>query len=260
MRVEFSKYHGCGNDFILIDARANEPKLTAEQISTLCHRRFGIGADGLILLTADPAFDFGMVYFNSDGQEGSMCGNGGRCITAFANRCGIVKASYHFIAADGPHDSFLIEDGAVRLKMKDVAAIERADGRIFADTGSPHVVEPVKGLDSIDVLTIGRSIRNSTFFYRNGTNVNFVEVVDAGLRVRTYERGVEDETYACGTGVTASVLAAAALGWIPATSTGCPVETKGGRLAVSFDRDGSSFRNVWLEGPAVHVFDGVLEL
>ncbi|MFM2135515.1 MAG: hypothetical protein RL021_915 [Bacteroidota bacterium] len=260
MNVNFSKYHGCGNDFILIDAREPFPVLSGERIAQLCNRRFGIGADGLILLTTEDGYDFRMVYYNADGGRSTMCGNGGRCITAFAQQLGLRGPHYRFMAEDGPHEADLLNNGAVCLKMKDVEKVGEIGGRIFLDTGSPHVVEVVDGLSDFDVCLQGRSIRNSAPFKEKGTNVNFVERDADGIFVRTYERGVEDETLSCGTGVTAAALAAAHRGWIAADSSFCAVRTPGGALRVRFRRSGDGFSDVWLEGPAVHVFDGSFSL
>lgn len=260
MTLNFSKYQGCGNDFILIDARESIPELSRERIAQLCDRRFGIGADGLILLTLEAGFDFRMVYYNSDGGRSTMCGNGGRCISAFAHRIGMTGSKYRFVAEDGPHDAELLSDGVVRLKMRDVEEIREIDGRFFVDTGSPHVVEQVTGLSVHDVYAEGKSIRQSPPFAVLGTNVNFVERENGGIHVRTYERGVEDETLSCGTGVTASALVAAAHGWIAPDSSACSVRTSGGDLRVRFKRKDRGFCDVWLEGPAQHVFDGTVRL
>ncbi|MFM2207135.1 MAG: hypothetical protein RL213_1110 [Bacteroidota bacterium] len=260
MTLHFSKYQGCGNDFILVDARSSVPALSREQIAALCDRRYGIGADGLILLCDETGFDFRMVYFNSDGGLSSMCGNGGRCITAFAVRCGIEGTHFRFLAADGPHESHLLADGTVSLGMKDVAAVTERGGKIFTDTGSPHVVVPVEGLADYDVYRHGRAIRQSGPFLSEGANVNFVETSDDGIFVRTFERGVEDETLSCGTGVTAAALVAADRGWISGEAGECSVRTRGGDLRVKFTRKGDGFTEVRLEGPAVHVFDGSITL
>ncbi|HSK12946.1 MAG TPA: diaminopimelate epimerase [Phnomibacter sp.] len=256
MNLPFAKYQGTGNDFILIDNRSKLFDLTQDQIERLCHRRFGIGADGLMLLENETGYDFKMVYYNSDGKEGSMCGNGGRCITRFAYDLGIHKEMYHFIAIDGPHAASIETNGTVRLKMKDVPAIEMHTTFDFVDTGSPHVVKLVPEISEYDVVGEGRSIRNSPKYKEKGVNVNFVKRVnESGIFVRTYERGVEDETYSCGTGVTASALVHAHndLGFNHVS-----VETNGGHLYVEFDRTGeTSFENIWLAGPAVKVFEGV---
>jgi len=255
MKLSFSKYHGTGNDFILIDNRNGAAVLTTEQIEKLCHRRYGIGADGLMLLENAEGYDFKMVYFNADGKEGSMCGNGGRCIVRFAHDSGILKSEFSFIAVDGPHDASLEMDGTVRLKMKDVEQVESHTTFEFLDTGSPHVVKHISGIETFDVVTEGKAIRNSNHYRENGVNVNFVEVLeDDRIYVRTYERGVEDETYSCGTGVTASALVNA---HNERGFNHVDVKTNGGLLYVEFEKAGdASFRNIWLAGPATRVFSG----
>lgn len=259
MTITFSKYQGTGNDFILIDGRQNPVLPTGEQIARLCHRQFGIGADGLMLLTQEEAHDFRMIYYNSDGKEGSMCGNGGRCITKFAYDCGIRRDEYHFIAIDGPHIAIMEENGLVRLKIKDVNRVESHKTYEFLDTGSPHVVKHVQDISLLDVVAEGRAIRYSDYYAREGVNVNFVQVVDDNtIAVRTYERGVEDETLSCGTGVTACALVNAH------NENGfnhIEVETNGGSLYVEFEKTGeTSYTNIWLAGPAQKVFDGTILL
>lgn len=255
MTISFSKYQGTGNDFVLIDNRSGAVHLTTKQVADLCHRRFGIGADGLMLLENEPGFDFKMVYYNSDGNESSMCGNGGRCITRFAYDCGIRKPEYLFLAVDGPHAA-TIEDHLVRLKMKDVLKVDHHATYSLVDTGSPHFVKSIVDLRNHDVVAEGRQIRNSDRFREKGVNVNFVEQIDeSGIFVRTYERGVEDETYSCGTGVTAAALLNAH------NETGfnhVDVTTLGGKLYVDYDKDEEHFTNIWLCGPAVKVFDGTV--
>lgn len=256
MQLPFSKYHGTGNDFILIDNREENFTLTQPQIEKLCHRRFGIGADGLMLLEVAEGYDFRMRYFNADGNEGSMCGNGGRCITRFAHDKGLSKSEFHFLAVDGPHDASIEMNGNIRLKMKDVPDYEMHTSFDFVDTGSPHVVKQVPGLEDYNVVEEGRNIRNSAKYKDDGVNVNFVQVVNEfKIFVRTYERGVEDETYSCGTGVTASALVNA---HNERGFNHVEVETNGGMLSVQFDRtDERSFENIWLVGPAVKVFEGI---
>ena len=187
-----------------------------------------------------------------------MCGNGGRCIVSFARSCGIVRDHYRFRAADGFHEAVFLADGTVRLRMSDVESIREVGGKTFTDTGSPHVVEQVHGLDAMDVFSAGRLIRNSAPFVVEGTNVNFVELAADGMHVRTYERGVEDETYACGTGVTAVALVAASKGWIDSRAGACSVRTRGGWLRVCFQKQGAGYSDIWLEGPAVKVFEGTI--
>jgi len=258
MTITFYKYQGTGNDFVIIDNRANTVSLTTEQVKYLCDRRFGIGADGLMLLTERLGYDFEMVYYNSDGREGSMCGNGGRCITRFAYDMGVYKEKYHFMAVDGKHEAILGEHGWVHLKMKDVAGIENHHGDAILDTGSPHYVKSINDVMNMDVYRTGKEIRYSKDFEAAGINVNFVENDGQKIIVRTYERGVEDETYSCGTGVVAAALVFAH------NENGfnrIEVQTKGGRLAVEFDKTGEqSFENIWLCGPAAFVFKGEISL
>lgn len=262
MNLVFEKYHGTGNDFILMDDRENKLQLSREQIEFLCHRRFGIGADGLLLLRTNDSYDFEMVYYNSDGLPGSMCGNGGRCIAAYAFKKGIVKSNMRFIAADGPHEAEIISSDPmeVRLQMSDVSVIEKSPDFYFLDTGSPHVVKFLQDVDKLDVVAEGRKVRNNDRFREKGTNVNFLEDKGAEIFVRTYERGVEDETLSCGTGVTASALAAAMKGILKAGAENCNVRTPGGLLRVHFNSTETGFNQVYLQGPAQFVFAGTVKL
>lgn len=255
MQLRFYKYQGTGNDFILLDNRKNELQLTRGQVAYLCNRRFGVGADGLMLLELEPGADFKMVYFNSDGNESSMCGNGGRCISAFAKKIGLINDRAKFIAIDGLHEA-VIHDGFVSLKMNDVKSIEKTDDFYFVNTGSPHYVRFVEGIDDFNVNLEGKKIRNSARFIEEGTNVNFIEKKEDSVFVRTYERGVENETLSCGTGVTASALVAAVSGSASGKNY-CKISTLGGELRVKFDKVlESNFYNIWLEGPAEFVFEG----
>jgi diaminopimelate epimerase len=259
MHIQFYKYQGTGNDFIILDNRNNTYSFTKEQISFLCHRRFGIGADGLMLLNTHPAFDFEMVYFNADGGESSMCGNGGRCLVKFAADRGIIKRDYRFLAIDGEHEASIEIDGTVALKMKNVRHVRYEHGDFVLDTGSPHYVHLVNDVAYIDVVAKGRQIRYSDAFKAEGINVNFVQQTDEPdkIIVRTYERGVEDETFSCGTGVTAAALVCYH------NENGynrVEVDTKGGHLGVEFDKIEDSFQNVWLIGPAVKVFEGAVTI
>lgn len=260
MTLRFYKYQGTGNDFILADNRDNKySSLTTDQIRRLCDRRFGIGADGLMLLNEKPGYDFEMKYFNADGREGSMCGNGGRCITKFAYHLGIHRSEYKFIAADGDHEAEIDTDGTVSLKMKDVDNIQKVHGDFILNTGSPHYVKLVSDVMELDVYKKGRDIRYSKEFEQEGINVNFVEQTnDDKIIVRTYERGVEDETYSCGTGVTASAIICYH------NENGfndVEVKTLGGTITVEFDRlENDQYVNIWLCGPAEKVFDGTVEI
>lgn len=260
MTLEFLKYQGTGNDFILIDNRHdNFDKNDTKKIAFLCHRRFGIGADGLILLeeSSEENVDFVMTYFNSDGNLSTMCGNGGRCITAFAKRLGIIDHEAIFRAVDGLHEA-KIENGKVELKMQDVSRIKRLEDHLFVDTGSPHVVLFRDKIDSINVYENGKAIRNSPAYIAKGTNVNFVEMVNGNtMKVRTFERGVEAETLSCGTGVTAAAIGAYFTH--QTKSTEIDVQTPGGELSVRFKQVGNIFSDVWLTGPATMVFKGIYE-
>lgn len=260
MIIPFYKYQGTGNDFILIDNRDKRITLTQEEVAFMCHRRFGIGADGLILLELEAGVDFRMVYYNSDGNTSSMCGNGGRCITAFAKYLKVIDNKARFIASDGLHEAFIDQDGQVSLKMQDVKQIEMGEDFFFLNTGSPHYVKFVENIEQFDVFNQGRAIRNSERFFEEGTNVNFIEKREEELFVRTYERGVEDETFSCGTGVTAAALVAAVNG-ISTGKNNCLIQTKGGNLEVSFEKVlEQNFYNIWLKGPAKLVFQGSIQI
>jgi len=259
MQLSFYKYQGTGNDFILIDNRSGEISLSSEQVKFLCDRRFGIGADGLMLLELEPGSDFKMVYYNSDGNPSSMCGNGGRCITAFAKHLGIINNSAKFLAIDGLHDATIDENEIVSLKMQDVKNVEVGDDYFYLNTGSPHFVKFINNVGSFDVKNMGALIRYNERFKAEGTNVNFIERLEDNLFVRTYERGVEDETYSCGTGVTAAALVAAIKG-VSNGKNNCLIKTLGGELEVKFERVlEQNFYNIWLIGPAQKVFNGTIE-
>jgi len=254
----FYKYQGTGNDFIIIDNRhlifdKNDTKL----ISILCDRRFGIGADGLILLENHDECDFTMVYFNSDGNESSMCGNGGRCIASFARYLGIVDNETTFEAIDGIHKALLSGDN-VSLLMQEVTNVEKHEKHVFLDTGSPHHVQIASRLQQINVKEKGAEIRYGKPYNGVGTNVNFVEKLsDDKFAIRTYERGVEDETLSCGTGVTAVALAMNHIG--ESEKNTIHLETQGGLLEVSFLRNDKGYSDIWLKGPAKQVFKGEVE-
>ncbi len=255
MILSFYKYQGTGNDFVLIDNRQqlfskNDTKL----IHFLCDRKFGIGADGLILLENDDTYDFKMVYYNADGNESTMCGNGGRCIVAFANFLGVIKGETTFIAIDGKHYA-TIESDEVQLQMQDVSTIEDHETHVFLDTGSPHHVTFSENISQLDIQREGAAIRYGAPYFKAGANVNFVKKLsDTEFRVRTYERGVEDETLSCGTGVTAVALAMHHLKETNANEVLLQVE--GGSLQVSFERDATTYTNIFLKGKATQVFKG----
>lgn len=261
MQLSFQKYEGTGNDFIILNGFISDFIPSSEQIVKLCDRRFGIGADGLMIIRKDRDTDFEMLYFNSDGAPGSMCGNGGRCMVKYAWRERLASAKCRFRAVDGIHDAEVLQEGSIiSLQMKNVSEINlRPDGNWFADTGSPHIIKRVNN-QNIDVVQEGRAIRYSDEFAAKGVNVNFVTVTDGKLLIRTYERGVEDETFSCGTGVTAASLVAHKAGWINDKSGVCQIDTKGGPLSVRFQPHGNGYNQVWLEGPAQKVFQGNIAL
>jgi len=256
------KYHGTGNDFILVDNRDGKFNAERSTIAHLCHRRFGVGADGIILLENKEGFDFSMRYYNSDGNESTMCGNGGRCITAFADFLSLPGSIYRFYAIDGEHTGIVLKRNKdiydVRLSMNDVIRFQKWGEDDMMNTGSPHLVRFVEDFSGFDIVRDGRSLRFQPDFQPAGLNVNFVRNDGDSLFVRTYERGVEDETLSCGTGVTASALAFALRKDIP----GGPVriETPGGNLILHFRRIPEGFTDIWLEGPAEKVFEAEIEI
>ncbi|NGM62395.1 diaminopimelate epimerase [Sphingobacterium sp. SGG-5] len=254
-KIKFYKYQGAGNDFILIDNRTGFfDGNNIDLIHRLCDRRFGIGADGLMLLQDKKNFDFEMLYYNADGREGSMCGNGGRCIVAFARDLGIIAHKADFLAVDGTHRA-TIADNQVNLGMVDVHEIHRDGDAYVLNTGSPHYVKMVEDLRHYPVYNEGYAIRNNETYQEKGINVNFVEKENDGYFVRTFERGVENETLACGTGATAAAIAMA----LQENRTGAlevPIRVLGGQLSISFTQEGDHFRNVFLKGPADLVFEG----
>jgi diaminopimelate epimerase len=260
MQVEFYKYQGTGNDFVMIDNRSDFfPKKDTKLIERLCDRRFGIGADGLILLENDSETDFRMVYYNADGNQSSMCGNGGRCLVAFAKKLDVIENETTFIATDGLHHATIAPDAIVSLQMIDVDAINKFDNYTFLNTGSPHHVQLVDDLEHYNVKENGAAIRYGELYGKPGSNINFVKKVDdKTFSLRTYERGVEDETLACGTGATAVAIAMNAIGETNETDINLNVE--GGKLVVSFDKVGEHFTNVFLKGPAEFVFKGTIEI
>jgi diaminopimelate epimerase len=259
MELHFFKYQGTANDFVMIDNRNQEFDLANQElVAFLCERRLGIGADGLILLQNRTGYDFEMVYFNADGRLGSMCGNGGRCAVGFARQLGLITNRAYFLAADGDHEATISPEGVVSLKMIDVQAIECAENFYFLNTGSPHYVEFVDEISGFDVFGKGKAIRNNDRFRAEGTNVNFAELPAANgpLHVRTYERGVENETYSCGTGVTATAIAASFKG----LKSPVKIQTLGGSLEVSFNRVGEQVSDIYLTGAAKLVFEGTISV
>lgn len=254
--MNFTKYQGTGNDFVIIDDRKEEfPAQNTVLIAHICNRKFGVGADGLILLRNHTDYDFQMIYFNADGRESSMCGNGGRCIVAFAKKLQVIENQATFLAIDGAHEARIVGK-IVELKMSDVQQTQSGEGFYTLNTGSPHYVKFVDSVAEVDVFAEGKTIRNSPTFKAEGINVNFVEAIGRGIRVATYERGVENETLSCGTGVTAAALAYYLENGYSVGHT-IPVETKGGNLEVRFQPSEEGFSDIWLCGAAELVFEGI---
>lgn len=251
--ISFYKYQGAGNDFILIDNRTSVLNTEDHQrIQGLCHRRFGIGADGLMLLQEHPEYAFEMKYYNADGFEGTMCGNGGRCIVQFAHDLGLIDKETEFLGADGAHRATVLPNKQINLEMRGVDTYQTIGDDYFLDTGSPHYVIFVREHDEKRIREDGRTIR-----LQHNCNVNFVQIAAEGeLVVRTYERGVEDETYACGTGVVASSLAYSLR---DGAHSPVSVQALGGKLQVSFQRKNNSFTTIWLTGEALQVYSGQIE-
>lgn len=252
--MNFYKYQGTGNDFVMIDNRSNVfDKTNIQLVQQLCNRKFGIGADGLILIENHNEFDFEMIYFNADGSK-SFCGNGSRCAVAFAKYLGIIESQAYFLSTDGEHEAWINKNGEVSLKMHDVENIEKGADYYFIDTGSPHYIIQTDNLQTLNVKEQGAAIRYNERFENEGTNVNFVEQKNGKTTLRTYERGVEDETLSCGTGVTAVALSIADQQQLGASKI--EIQTQGGLLKVAFKRDAAKFTDIWLIGPAEMVFKG----
>lgn len=260
MQLAFYKYQGTGNDFILIDNRTGVFVYEEKLVALLCDRRFGIGADGLLLLESSEGYDFKMVYYNSDGSPATMCGNGGRCITSFAKRLGLIGSTAKFLAADGPHSASIQNTDelvdSVELSMKDVTDVYKSEHFVILNTGTPHFVSFVDDPDKIDILTEGRKIRYTPEYAPVGINANFAKLDGDHIYVRTYEKGVEDETLSCGTGVTASAIAASEF----SNGNRYKVTTKGGQLSVSFKKEGNKYTNIRLSGPATFVYSGEINI
>lgn len=257
MKVHFHKYQATGNDFVMIDNRSGKYTLTIPQIQQICDRKFGVGADGLMLIETHPDADFNLVYYNSDGSQ-SLCGNGSRAAVRMASTLGLVNGSTRFNAYDGLHDAQVLPSGNIRLRMNDVSNGQNLGNDHFLNTGSPHYVKFVESVNSYPVFEEGKRVRYSEPFKPAGTNVNFVELLENNaIFVRTYERGVENETLSCGTGIVASALAASIKGY----SSPVTVKALGGELSVEFEaRPNGTFTDIFLIGPAKMVFEGDLEL
>ncbi len=261
MQIPFYKYQATGNDFIVINQwdKIYLENPSQETVAAMCHRRFGIGGDGLILLEKDDFLDFKMIYYNANGRLGSMCGNGGRTIAHLAHSIGVASARGEFLAADGAH-TYEVMGQQVRLGMRPVEGIRVQANDFYLNTGSPHLVVLVDQVADIDVFTEGARIRYSERFSPEGTNINFVEAANDYLKVRTYERGVEDETLSCGTGVTAAAIAMAHVDQRYDGRKGISIQTKGGQLRVYFERFEENWRNIFLQGPAKLSFTGIIDL
>ncbi|MBS3992376.1 MAG: diaminopimelate epimerase [Bacteroidetes bacterium] len=259
MILTFYKYQGAGNDFIIIDNRTTIfPENNTSLINQLCNRKYGIGADGLILLEKSASVDFKMKYYNADGKESTMCGNGGRCIVAFAKKLGVITKETTFEAIDGLHYATVIND-LINLQMIDVNQVEYYPNHYFVNSGSPHHIIVTTQVKNCNVVSQGRAIRYGAPYFNEGANVNFVEKVnDAHFKLRTYERGVEDETLACGTGATA--VAIAMFDTQMTDKNTLTIETLGGSLEVSFTKENNSYTNVFLKGPATFVFEGTINI
>lgn len=256
--TKFYKFQGTGNDFVIVDDRQKLFNTDKAYVAQLCHRRFGIGADGLILLQPHPTADFFMQYFNSDGAESTMCGNGGRCLAAFAHLLGIGNNNrMQFMAVDGLHDAIIMENNLVSLKMNDVMQVKNLGNAFELNTGSPHYVAYTTDLNNFDLISNAKAVRYNKTYAQNGINVNFIETTSAAqINVRTYERGVEDETYSCGTGVTACAMVQAIHHNFSDGKHTISIQTPGGNLQVSFNKQNNAFTDVWLTGPAVLVYTG----
>lgn len=258
MQIEFYKYQGTGNDFVMIDNRNNVfDKTNLKAVQQLCDRRFGVGADGLILIENLDDLDFNMIYFNADGTQ-SFCGNGSRCAVAFAKYLRIIEKQAMFLSTDGEHEAWINDAGEVSLKMHDVKNIEKGEDYYYINTGSPHYIVNVEDVKVVDVKKEGANIRYNERFKAEGTNVNFVKFNEIELAIRTYERGVEDETLSCGTGVTAAALSLADTNKLQEGVI--YVTTEGGNLKVGFKRNGNEFKDIWLIGPATFVYKGSVEV
>lgn len=264
MKIHFYKYQATGNDFVVIDNREGGISLSTDQISRICDRRFGVGADGVMLVEHDPKLNFNLKYYNSDGSQ-SLCGNGSRAAVSFASRLGMINGKATFNAYDGGHVAELFPEGTVKFKLNDVKSVVAHGDDLFINTGSPHYIRFVSDVHNYPVVAEGRKIRYSDAFKPGGTNVNFVSLdSDNTIFVRTYERGVEDETLSCGTGVTAAALAASLRGY----SSPVRIKTLGGELSVDFEKVATSqpgtqsdyFKEIFLSGPAKMVFEGDLDL
>ncbi len=260
MIIKAYKYQGTGNDFVIIDNRNRKINLTKIHIAQICHRRFGIGADGLMLLQNHRETDFEMIYYNSDGKTSSMCGNGGRCIVKFAQHLNIIKKETTFSAIDGVHKATIENSGIVNLQMNNVNQINDFEGCSILNTGSPHYVKSVNKLPSDNFfLKEASAIRQSEPFKKEGININYVAIINEDLiEIKTYERGVENETYSCGTGAVAAAIHHILKN--NKNKSTINIKTKGGELKVTLNVINKTFQNIWLSGPAQKVFETQIEI
>ena len=258
MQIHFEKYQGTGNDFVMVDNRTKHLDAYSLPISAICDRKFGVGADGVILIEPHDTLDFNMIYFNPDGSQ-SFCGNGSRCAVAFAKSLGLINQNTTFLSTDGQHEAS-ISEGLVALKMHDVNEVKNLGDAYELNTGSPHFIRFVKNVTQIDLIPEAQKVRYNSTYKSGGINVNFVEQLPNALKMRTYERGVEDETLSCGTGVTAAVLAHAHHNQVSGKNVNIEVHVEGGVLHVQFTRDGNKFTDIYLIGPAKKTFEGRIDI
>lgn len=257
MKLFFEKYQATGNDFIVIDSWQKNIDLTKEQIKFLCDRHFGIGSDGILILKNSSNADFQMIFYNPDGSRATFCGNGARCITKFAFTKGYIKNNTNFIADDGYHEA-VIKNDTVEIKMSEVKEFEVINDKIFLNTGTPHLVAFIQDIDELNLIEFARPLRY-TINSPIGTNVNVVEEIAEGyIKIRTYEKGVENETLSCGSGTVASAIAFNLK--THKSLNKVKIKTLGGNLEVSFDKKDNHFFNIWLSGPAQKVFEGQIEI
>ena len=258
MQLKFSKYHGTGNDFIMVFNHDDNYCFSHSEVKKICDRRNGVGADGLIIIEKTLDADFKMIYYNADGFIGSMCGNGARCAVSFAKELKLIENQCEFLAYDGMHKGLILEDGLVSIEMVDVSLIEVQNNIWKIDTGSPHLICFRDNVSDIDVKHEGACIRNSSNYIKDGINVNFVKLTKNELFIRTYERGVEDETLSCGTGAVASAIATYESGLL--NSDRIKVNVLGGQLEVLLSKVGSKYSNIHLIGPTKFVFNGEVDV
>tara|TARA_X000001036_G_scaffold206745_1_gene194382 strand:- start:393 stop:1166 length:774 start_codon:yes stop_codon:yes gene_type:complete len=256
MKIKFEKYESGGNDFVLIDNRNKLYDLNSDKIKKICTRNFGVGSDGLIILKNSKIADFKMIYYNSDGQSSSLCGNGTRCLFSFTLSLGIIEKTAKIETSEGIYIATISNRNLVSLKMKNIDDVFLFDNKAYLNSGSPHHIEMIEDLNKISVKKLGSSIRFSSRYSPNGTNVNFFNKInDEKFEIRTYERGVEDETLSCGTGATAVAIAVHAMGLT--TKSEITIQTRGGELIISFEVSETGYKNICLEGPTRFVFKGV---